>query len=117
MTTTTKGKSFDWLFALLSFAGGLIAGWVDFNNDEPQAAAIVVMICAAILGFAQPKNAWRWAIVIALSIPLVYLIAIAAGLQPRTPPEPGLYASLLALIPSFIGAYGGVFIRKVMSAK
>lgn len=117
MTTTTKTKSFDWLFALLSFAGGLIAGWVDFNNDEPQATVIVVVLCAAILGFAQPKNAWRWAIVIALGIPLVYLIATAAGLQPRSLPEPGFYASLLALIPSFIAAYGGVLIRKIMSSK
>jgi ABC-type multidrug transport system permease subunit len=116
MTTTTKVRSRDGLFALLSFAGGLIAGWVDFNNDEPQAAAIVVILCAALLGFAQPRNAWRWAIVIALGIPVVYLIATTLGLQPRTPPEPGLYASLLALIPSFISAYGGVLIRKVISS-
>lgn len=92
--------------------GGFLAGAVDFNNDEPQAAVIVVVVFAGALGFARPKYAWLWAIIVGLGIPLVYLIATALGYPSRSVPEPGWYASLIALIPAFISAYGGVLLRK-----
>jgi hypothetical protein len=103
----------NWFYPVLALVGGLFAGWVDFNNDEPQAAVIVILLCTALLGFARPRKSWIWALIVALCLPLVYLLARAAGLRPVGWPEPGIYASLLALIPAFIGAYGVALLRMV----
>jgi hypothetical protein len=113
---TRQSRVVDAVFAALSLAGGLLAGAVDYNATEPQPAALIVLVCAALLGFAQPRNAWRWAILVALGLPLMYLVAPQLGWQPRSPSEPGLYATLIALIPAFIGAYGGVLLRRVITS-
>ena len=97
--------------------GGFIAGTVDFNNDEPQAAVIVIMVFAGLLGFIQPRRAWRWALIVGLGVPIVYLIATALGYQSKSVPEPGWYASLIALIPAFISTFCGVLLRKAISAR
>jgi len=102
------------LCTALALAGGLIAGLIDFNATEPQPAALLVLIFAGILGLIQPRNAWRWAIIVALGLPLAHLSLRQLGWQPRDPVSPGEYATLIALIPAFIGAYGGVLVRRVI---
>jgi hypothetical protein len=104
------------LCAVLALAGGLVAGAIDFNATEPQPAALLVLIFAGILGLIQPHGAWRWAIIVALGLPLAHLSLRQLGWQPRDAPEPGEYATLIALIPAFIGAYGGVLMRRVLNA-
>jgi hypothetical protein len=89
---------------------------VDFNNDEPQAAVIVIMVFAGLLGFIQPRKAWRWALIVGLGVPIVYLIATALGYQSKSVPEPGWYASLIALIPAFISTYCGVLLWKMIGS-
>jgi zinc transporter ZupT len=89
---------------------------VDFNNGEPQAAMIVITVFAGLLGFIQPRKAWRWALIVGLGIPIVYLIATALGYQSKSVPEPGWYASLIALIPAFISTYCGVLLRKMIGS-
>jgi hypothetical protein len=106
----------DVLSTAIALVGAAIAGAVDFNNDEPQATVIVVIVFAGLLGFIQPRKAWRWALIVGLGVPIIYLIAAALGYQPRSVPEPGWYASLIALIPAFISAYCGVLLRKAISA-
>lgn len=113
MTTAKRLATYDLFYTGLALVVGLFAGWVDFHNDEPQAAAILLVLFGAVLGFAQPRRAWRWALLIALCIPAAYLIGSALGYQPVSWPKPGLYATLLALIPAFIGTYGGALLNKV----
>ena len=103
------------LYTAIALIGAAMAGAVDFNNDEPQAAMIVIIVFAGLLGFIQPRQAWRWALVVGLGVPIVYLIATVMGYQAKSVPEPGWYASLIALIPAFISAYCGVLLRKVIS--
>ncbi len=100
----------------LALAGAFLAGAVDFNNNEPQAAVLVIIVFAGLLGFAQPHKAWRWALIVGLGVPIVYLIATALGYSSKSVPEPGWYASLIALIPAFVSTYAGVLLRKVLSA-
>src|SRR5512139_1771302 len=115
MAPARYGWQLDVWCTAIALIGAAIAGAVDFNNDEPQAAVIVVIVFAGLLGFIQPRKAWRWALVVGLGVPIVYLIATALGYQSRSVPEPGWYASLIALIPAFISAYSGVLLRKVLS--
>jgi hypothetical protein len=112
---------YRWQFAVLCIAlaiiGGFLAGAVDFNNDEPQAAVIVIVAFTGLLGFIQPRKAWRWALIVGLGVPIVYLVATALGYPSKSVPEPGWYASLIALIPAFISTYCGVLLRKVISTQ
>lgn len=116
MIATQHHRSYDILLISVALVGAFIAGAVDFNNNEPQAALIVIVIFAGLLGFIQPRKAWLWAIIIGLGIPVVYLIATALGYHSKGAPEPGWYASLIALIPAFISAYCGVLVRKILAA-
>ena len=103
-----------WICLAIALAAGVFAGWVDFNNDEPQAAVLVILVVTFVLGMVQPGKAWLWAIIVSLCLPGVYLLAHGLGYQPVSPPSPGWYASLLALIPAFIGAYAGVLLRMLV---
>lgn len=107
----------DAVCTVIALIGALNAGVVDFNNNEPQAAVIIIVVFAGLLGFIQPRKAWRWALIVGLGIPIVYLSAIALGYQSKSVPEPGWYASLIALIPAFISVYGGVLLHKAITAE
>ncbi len=102
-----------WICFIFTILGAVLAGWVDFNNNEPQAAVLVILVVTFLAGVVYPGKAWLWAIIVALGIPAVYLIAVALGYHPVSPPSPGWYASLLALIPAFLGAYTGVIGRSI----
>lgn len=116
MTITRYRWQFDLLCMAMAVLGGFIAGAVDFRNGEPQAAVLVILVFAGSLGFVQPKKAWRWAVIVGLGLPAVYLISTALGYQSKSVAEPGWYASLIALIPAFLSTYGGVLLRKLISA-
>ena len=115
MTVIRNSRTLDVLCIGLAFVGGLYAGWIDFNQTEVQPTVLLLVVFGAVLGFAQPHRAWRWAIILGLCIPLGYLIFSGLGYKPAELPQPGVYASLIALIPAFIGTYGGVLINKVLT--
>ena len=117
MVMTRYHWQFDVLCVALAVIGGFLAGAVDFNNDEPQAAVIVIVAFTGLLGFIQPRRAWRWALIVGLGVPIVYLIASAMGYHAKSVGEPGWYASLIALIPAFISTYCGVLLRKTISTQ
>ena len=117
MVITRYGWQFDAVCIALAVIGGFLAGAVDFNNDEPQAAVIIIVAFTALLGFIQPRKAWRWALIVGLGVPIVYLIATALGYHSKSVGEPGWYASLIALIPAFISTYCGVLLRKVIATQ
>ncbi len=117
MTITRYRWQFEVLCLALAIMGGFLAGAVDFNNDEPQAAVIVIVVFTGLLGLIQPRKAWRWALVVGLGVPIVYVIATALGYHAKSVGEPGWYASLIALIPAFISTYCGVLVRKAISAQ
>jgi hypothetical protein len=109
-------KYLVWVCLFFALLGAAFAGWVDFNNDEPQAAVLVILVITALLGCLLPGKAWLWGIIVALGLPAMYLLQRAMGLQPTSPPSPRWYASLLALIPAFIGAYAGALVRVIINS-
>ena len=115
MNTTKNEQLYDWLCGGAAMAGGIFAGIVDFHNNEPQPAAAVLLVSGALLGFVQPRHAWRWGVITALGIPAVYLAGHALDLKPVDTMHPNFFASLVALIPAMIGVYAGAFTRKVFT--
>jgi hypothetical protein len=107
-------KYLPWICSGLALAGGIFAWWVDSRNDEPQAAVLVILMFTFLLGFLVPRRAWVWAVITGFCLPVGYLLARSLGYLPAVPLEPGWYASILALIPAFIGAYSGALVRVLL---
>lgn len=107
-------KLLPWICFVLALAGGIFAWWVNSRNDEPQAAVLVILMVTFLLGFLVPARAWLWALVTGACLPVGYLLARSVGYLPVIPVEPGWYASFIALIPAFIGAYGGALARLLL---
>lgn len=102
-----KLRSSTFVFILLSILLGAISGFVDIKASEVQPAALLIIIFTCFLGFIQPRNAWVSAIIIGSSILAAHLISPFWGLYPDYPVEPGVWATAIALIPAFLGAYIG----------
>lgn len=109
-------KYLPWVCLVLALAGGIFAWWVDSRNDEPQAAVLVILVMTFLLGLLVPQRAWLWAILTGICLPVGYLVARTLGYLPSSLPEPGWYASAIALIPAFIGAYGGALARVIFNS-
>lgn len=103
------------LLGLLAIGLGLAAGYVDMHNDEVQATVLVVLVSTFALGLAQPRHAWRWALLVGPGVFLMYVLAGVFGFAPRAPAEPGPWATLIALIPALFGTYAGAGVRLVLS--
>jgi hypothetical protein len=96
----------------LAIAIGCFAVHVDLHNSEVQAAVLVLLVGGFLLGAAWPAGAWRWAIVLGLSIIVGDYAAPQLRLVARDP-EPVNWGALLAVIPAFIGTYAGVGVRRI----
>jgi len=98
---------------LLALYLGLLVGLTDLRTDDPQLPALLLITFGLFLGFAQPQAAWRWALVLGLWIPVLGLIARAAGVTNAQFSD--VLFSLVALVPALIGAYAGVLVRRFTS--
>lgn len=102
------------LLWLLAFTLGITIGLLDLHATEVQGSVLLILICAGLLGFVRPRMAWLWAITIGLCLLLVHLVANFLH-YPSYPVEPNVFATLIALIPAFLGAYGGVLLRYMIT--
>ncbi len=113
---------------LLALAAGIFTGYVDFHSSEVFIPVLLILGFAFIFGYLLPAIAWRLALLIGLGVPLVALAAYYFGYEPKFVEElkklhsdyshnlKDALGSLLAFIPAFIGAYGGVILKKIFSS-
>jgi hypothetical protein len=66
-----------------------------------QPAVLLLLVASAGLGYMAPRMAWLVALLLGLSIVETHFVALALG---RTPPSTTILPTLLALIPSSVGA-------------
>jgi hypothetical protein len=71
-----------------------------------------VTIAALMLGTFWRERAWRWALITGAA---VLLANVVFALTHRDPLGPAL-RYFIAFIPSFVGAYMGAFLNKMVSA-
>jgi hypothetical protein len=96
-----------WL-PLLTIFLGVIIGLSDLRSDV-QLTALLLLVFGFFAGYAKPKYAWVWALLLGIWVPLAEFTALAIGLKLSYRPD--ILASSIALVPAFIGAYGGVFVQ------
>ena len=97
----------------LSFLFGLLIGYVDFYAPEVQPAVLFLLIVTGTMGFVNPDCAWRLALLTGVGIPIMHFYALSRGIKPPYPINGQWGVLLLPQIPSFIGAYSGVLLRKL----
>ena len=89
------------LLPLALALGGLIT-YIDTRPawDDTGVTAASLLVTAGVLGFLGPSRPWLWALALGIWIPVLGLI------------EAQNYSTLLALAVAFVGAYGGMAIRR-----
>jgi MFS family permease len=98
--------------ATLAAATGLGIGWLDLHTTEVIVTILALLLAGLLLGLLQPTAAWRWAVLLALGLPVM-----AAGgqlLRVRTPEPIRLDPRIVLVAMAFalLGCYSGAAVRR-----
>ena len=104
-----------WLAMLTVFAG-MMVGFITPRSSELQFPLLLLIAFGFFAGFSQPRHAWRWAVLLAIWVPINEAFAQLLGARTATADAPNIAASFFAFAPAFIGAYAGVLVHRVSSA-
>ena len=107
-----RSASNDSLYYLLAAAFGVTAGWIDIKVGDLLFTALIVLASSMLLGFLRPAQAWRWALLVGIFVPLIEWFAVSFLDQKLEKAQ--IYESVLAFLPGIVGAYGGAFGRGVV---
>lgn len=110
-TSTLWHSSRDLACLALAVTLGLIVGWLDLHVTEVIVTIIALLTFGLLLGLVQPTGAWRWALLIAIGLPIMELIAKNFNLQTAEPVRFDISITIVALAFALLGTYLGVFIR------
>ncbi len=104
------------LFALLLGAGcGALHVLVGTMGDpDPLLSALAVTVATMVLGLLRPARPWRWALLVAVPVPLALLLAnfvIPTAHFTRA----SIAGSVLVSLPGCAGAFGGSVLRRKIS--
>jgi len=116
-----------WLMLAIVVAMAVWLGYIDQRTTEVQGTLLFLLPFGFVLGALRPRHAWRWALVLGLSIPVAGVIARFLGIEPvglvharavTGRPLPFTYrqalTGLIALVPAFIAVYAGVAARRLL---
>ena len=103
----------DAAFYALAALAGIAVGWVDVDVNDLLLTALLVLAACIALGLMRPQRPWRWVALVGVFIPLTEFASYM--LQVAKPTQAQIWGSLLAWLPGIAGAYGGSFMRGVVS--
>jgi hypothetical protein len=89
---------------------GLAAGMLEITISDLLVTAIFIMIATVALGFARPRRAWRWMLIVAVFVPLLRLAAYL--LLTQKPDRAQIWESGFGFLIGTVGAYAGVLGRR-----
>lgn len=103
-----KGRALSAVVLAVGIAVGLAIAYVDSRPtwDDTGITVFALLGSAGLLGLIAPHRPWLWALSVGVWIP-AHAIAKAPG--------PGSFAMLVILAFPMTGAYGGMFVRKVLT--
>jgi uncharacterized membrane protein (DUF441 family) len=101
---TMKWNSRQTAVLILALVSGMMICWIDTRPawDDTGITVGLILITSAILGTIEPKRAWLTAIAVGLWLPLWNIVFS------------GTYASSVALLFAFAGAYAGAVFRWIL---
>lgn len=89
-----------------AFVLGAIIDYLELGTDDMGIIAGLLLIGGAGIGFASSRGAWRWGLLLGLSVLAVELLAPVLGIRALFGTHP--VAALIAVGFTLIGAYLGV---------
>jgi hypothetical protein len=98
-----------WHYLLALFLG-IVVGWWDLGATDVQGIVLLLLVLGLFMGFAQPKQAWRWALLLAMFVPSIAFAAVALGVKTFSANE--TLGSMIAFLPALIGAYSGALVSR-----
>jgi hypothetical protein len=94
---------------LLAVLCGLAGGFIEIAISDLLFTAIFVMFATMVLGFVRPQRAWRWALIVAVFVPLLRLAAYWFLNQHSDRAQ--IWESAMGFVTGTVGAYAGVLGR------
>src|SRR5262245_34277711 len=92
---------------------GAWAGALDLRSDELAPYLLVVLGGTSLIAAIFPRHAWGASLLVAGCVPFAHLYA---GLTSMVlPAGASMGSTILAFIPSFLGAAAGVLLRRVFA--
>jgi hypothetical protein len=99
-----------WLTAL-SIVLGFIAAYAALHGAGDVLVYVLLFMFGGLLGYVGPEAPWRWAIMIGIWVPIAEIMFRLT--QPFISSSPAqLLQPLVALVPPFLGVYGGMIVRR-----
>lgn len=114
--TASERSSYDLACAALAAAVGLGVGWLDLHTTEVIVTLVPLLGAGIALGLLRPKAVWRWAVLIALGLPVMAGAAKLSGMQTAEPVQVDLRITLVALAFALAGSYIGALLRRAATA-
>ena len=108
--------AYDLLCGALAAALGLGIGWLDLHTTEVTVTIVTLLATGFALGLLRPKAAWRWAVLIALGLPVMAAVAKLSDMPTVEPAQLDPRVTLVALAFALVGAYAGALLRRVAAA-
>jgi hypothetical protein len=94
---------------------GLGIGWLDLHTSEVTVTIVALLLTGVLLGLLQPVAAWRWAVLLALGLPVVALMGHLLRVPTAEPIRFDPRITLVAFAFGFVGCYIGVGLRRIAS--
>ena len=112
----TWRSPYDLTITALALVLGLAVGWLDLHATEVTVTIVALLATGLLLGFLQPAAAWRWALLLALGLPVMEAFGLLAGLETPEPIRLDPRIALVALAFALAGSYLGALVRRGMGA-
>lgn len=103
------------LCAALAIVIGLGIGWLDLHTTEVSVTIGALLLAGLFMGLLQPAAAWRWAVLLALGLPVMGVAALLLHLPTAEPVHPDPRIAFIALGLSLVGCYCGVALRRAVA--
>jgi hypothetical protein len=110
LTALVLWRKPGWWLPLQTCFLGIVIGWWDLRITEVSVSAFLLLMLSVFAGYAQPKRAWLFALVLGMWIPVFALVSKTLKITSPTPTE--LITSLLVFVFTLAGAYGGALVRR-----
>jgi hypothetical protein len=100
-------KRTEIIVLLLAIVTGLAVAWIDSRpNWDDTGITVLMVLCAATLwGYFSPRRPWLVALAVSIWIPIAGVVFS------------NNFGAVIALIPGFIGAYFGHFVKKSATSR